>query len=94
MGNPCRCPVCNNFGSSSLNGYCRRHVPKAKAVNELPTPMITVQGLPDDDIDPGYIIRDNYKPSYGIPRADAFIGGSYPTVKSTYGMQEKGGKKK
>ena len=91
MGNPCRCPVCNNFGSRSLDGYCKRHVPQSKAVNEQ---QVVVQNLPDDEIDPGYIIRENYKPSYGIPRADAFIGNSYPTVKSTYGMQERGGKKK
>jgi hypothetical protein len=62
-----------------------------KAVNEIKT---TVQQMPDDDIDPGYVVREAYKPTYGIPRADAFIGGSFPTVKSTYGMQERGGKKK
>ena len=89
MGNPCRCPVCNNFGSRSLNGYCKRHVPDTKSVNE----QTVVNEMPDDDIDPGYIIRGNYKPSYGIPRADAFIGGTYPGLKSTYGMQEKGAKK-
>lgn len=30
MGAPakkCRCPVCNRFGSASLNGYCKDHVP-------------------------------------------------------------------
>jgi hypothetical protein len=47
-----------------------------------------------DDTDPGYMIRDGYRPSFGIPRSESFIGGSYPTVKSCYGMQEKGGKKK
>jgi hypothetical protein len=87
MGNPCRCPVCNNFGSRSLKGYCKRHVPKSDSGK------VMVQDLPDDEIDPGYIIRENYKASYGIPRADGFIGGSYPTVKSKYGMEEKGGKK-
>lgn len=91
MGNPCRCPVCNNFGSSSLKGYCKRHVPKAKAVNEFPQTM--VQDV-KDDTEIGYIIRDSYRPSFGIPRSEAFIGGEYPTVKSLYGMQEKGGKKK
>ena len=88
MGNPCRCPVCNNFGSRSLNGYCKRHVPVSKSANE----QQIVNEMPDDEIDPGYIIRGNYKPEFGIHRADAFIGGSYPGVKSTYGMQEKGGK--
>lgn len=87
MGNPCRCPVCNNFGSRSLNGYCKRHIPKPA------DEKVAVNELPDDDIDPGYIIRANYKPDYGIPRADAFIGGSYPGVKLTYGMQEKGASK-
>ena len=87
MGNPCRCPVCNNFGSRSLNGYCKRHVPNA------PSEKQAVNEMPDDDIDPGYIVRDNYKPTYGIPRSDAFIGGTYPGVKSTYGLQERGGKK-
>lgn len=89
MGNPCRCPVCNNFGSSSLKGYCRRHVPKT--VNELPQAMVSVQ---KDDRDPGYVIRDSYRPAFGIPKADCFIGGSYPAVKSAYGMQQRGGKKK
>ncbi len=90
MGNPCRCPVCNTFGSSRLNGYCKRHVSSAPSVNE----QMVANALPDDDVDPGYIIRKNYKPAYGIPRADAFIGATYPTVKSTYGLQERGGKKK
>lgn len=78
MGNPCRCPVCNTFGSSRLNGYCKRHYKQP----ESGRPEI------DDEGDAGYIVRDEFKPGYGILQSDSFFNGEYPTVKSKYGMEK------
>ncbi len=27
MGTRTKCPVCNGFGTTDLDGYCKRHVP-------------------------------------------------------------------
>ena len=95
MGNPCRCPVCNTFGSSSLGGYCKRHVPSVKTVNEINIEQDKFESGEGAGIDQGYMIRKNYMNGYGaVPRAKEFIGIQYPTLKRTYGLQEKGGNKK
>jgi hypothetical protein len=95
MGNPCRCPVCNTFGSSRLNGYCKKHVPNVKTVNEINIENEKFEANEGAGPDQGYMIRKNYMNGYGaVPRSSAFIGSQYPTLKRTYGLQEKGGNKK
>ena len=81
MGNSCRCPGCNKFGSSSLGGFCRSCAPAEKK-----------EVKPSDENDPGYVVRDHYKSSYGFQRSDSFLSDEYGIRKSTYGYQERGRK--
>ena len=89
MGNPCRCPVCNTFGSSRLNGYCKKHVPMPVHKEDKKVIPNSVVQVPDEN-DPGYMVRNNFKPDYGFPRGKAFWGKEFAAIDKKYGLQKKG----
>ena len=81
-----RCPKCNRYGSTSLNGYCRACAPKPDPVEKPVQESEPVQEkvLPQDR---EYIVKDTCFKTNGFVQGK-FIPGEYGIVKKEYGYQK------
>lgn len=71
-----RCPKCNRFGTSELDGYCRACAPK---------PVEEVSTIERDD-NRKHIVSDTYFETTGFVQGK-FVPSGYKVVKETYGYE-------